>query len=226
MVGSACPYCKRSFSLLLWRHQCDVCQVVVCDDCVPKSNGLRRCPQCVPRRTATEHQQRSSNSEKPSILNEAEEREKRLRAVESRMKAAQQRGKPQEQRPVKPTTAQTTNTNGNINTTLPQAEVTVGVSRSSSANITEKATSSTPTQAQVDENPMLDAVLRRRQQEQSKMTANRNNSAEKTQLLAEILSILNQRGEEEPFGLRAMDETKLQSYLRYIKCREKGTDGI
>ncbi|SCU68814.1 uncharacterized protein TEOVI_000526900 [Trypanosoma equiperdum] len=68
-----------------------------------------------------------------------------------------------------------------------------------------------------EENPVLEAAMRRRQQHMLGVGPNTVNSEEKIRLLTEITTILKQRGEDEPFGLRSMDETKLRVYLRHIR---------
>ncbi|RNF26580.1 uncharacterized protein Tco025E_01350 [Trypanosoma conorhini] len=205
--ASACPLCKRPFGLFLWRHECGYCKKTVCDDCAPKVKDHRQCSACAAR---VKQQQQTQQPRRTSNPASAEgERAARMRAAEERMKAAQQRGRPQSrggQAPVLPVAEPASRMSQ-------QQQCYTGASPSPQADV--------PTRANPAENPVLAAALRRRQQEQFGGNANRGNSAEKMQLLTAILAVLHQRGEDEPFGLRSMDETKLQAYLRYLKSKDK-----
>ncbi|EAN87387.1 hypothetical protein C3747_114g93 [Trypanosoma cruzi] len=209
--ASVCPLCARSFNMLLWKHACDCCRKTVCDDCAPKVNGRRECRACAAK--AKEQQSRQRNPSNPASAEE--ERAARMRAAEERMRAEQQRGRPQSrgvQRPGPPVTA-------------PPKEFSLQQDRDYGTP-SPSPHAGAPTRANAEENPVLAAALRRRQQEQLGMKANWENSSEKTRLLTAILEVLHQRGEEEPFGLRSMDEAKLQAYLRYVKNRDKKSGSV
>lgn len=70
-------------------------------------------------------------------------------------------------------------------------------------------------------NPVLAAALRRQQQSTMGVAGKRGGDSpadvEKQQLLVEICALLKSRNEEEPFGLRAMDATKLRLFLRHLQ---------
>ncbi|KEG10250.1 hypothetical protein DQ04_03981030 [Trypanosoma grayi] len=206
--GSACPLCKRSFGLLLWRHVCGTCKRNFCEACAPKCNGERRCKSC--GSAGTLHKQQQSGA---AIASGDDGRERCVRAAEERMKAAQQRGKPQR----RDAPGAATPPNQREHQQQPEENSPKQTSISGAMQPETAPTQTAQAQTQPGTNPVLEAAMRRRQQEQLGMNANRGNSDEKVLLITEITKVLHQRGEEEPFGLRAMDEAKLRSYLRYIK---------
>ncbi|ESL11650.1 hypothetical protein TRSC58_00595 [Trypanosoma rangeli SC58] len=205
----ACPLCKRHFGAFRWRHTCNHCEKTVCDDCAPKLDGSRQCTACAAK--AKRQQQTQKLRQIPNPVSVEDERATRMRAAEERMKAAMQRGRPQGRDVQNPVLSVETP----IREMPPQKQCDTGASSSTHADV--------PTRANPEENPVLAAALRRREQEQLGGNTNRGNSSEKMRLLTAILAILHQWGEDEPFGLRSMDEMKLQSYLRYLKSKDKSS---
>jgi hypothetical protein len=97
----ACPYCKVSFGLTIWKYHCGWCGSVVCDNCSPKTfhlppvhpESIRVCDKCVTEASnyAAEHQPRGTTGGR--VLgggtergSEEEEREKRAKIIADRMK--------------------------------------------------------------------------------------------------------------------------------------------
>ncbi|RNF03154.1 hypothetical protein TraAM80_06012 [Trypanosoma rangeli] len=208
--ASACPLCKRHFGILRWRHECDHCKKTVCDDCAPKLHDSRQCTACAAK--AKQLRQTQKLQQIPNPVSVGDERATRMRAAEERMKAAMQRGRPQTRDVQHPVLSVETPIRE-----MPQQQQMCDTGTSSSTH------ADVPTRANPEENPVLAAALRRREQEQLGGNTNRGNSSEKMRLLSAIVAVLHQWGEDEPFGLRSMDETKLQSYLCYLKSKDKSS---
>jgi trehalose-6-phosphate synthase len=65
-------------------------------------------------------------------------------------------------------------------------------------------------------NPALQAALKRQQQNHGTVQHSSAEKTERQQLLESISAVLRRKGEDEPFGLRSMDTTKLRLYLNHI----------
>lgn len=241
--ASACPICRRSFGFFLWKHTCSVCKATVCDDCAPVMSSaqreampnpdiLRICTTCAGGHPSGTHQghrlgggtSAAAGGPKPSVSSvdaqSETEREKRARIIEERMKVQQNRGRSSQ-------LAVPSSSPANLyNPGTPQATATPPpppqqqqqMPSVSQARGEAPPTSSASTAFSSSSNPALEAAMRRQQQQGgSKPSTGGNTSAEKVRLLHEIESILQQRGEATPFGLRSSDEAKLRSYLKYLK---------
>lgn len=247
-----CSICRCSMAGLFGTnifsssHTCSICSCTVCTDCAPKfrphndSAPLRICKNCdkagcrvaapdVHKGKANDREAKASISPNPQ---DEEEREKRLKAIESRMQNNQLRGKPISggeaanctHRTASPVPTQSTH-NSPISATTAEATTSpsappVNTEVPASAHGTQNTAPPANARSSSDHvvNPILEAALRRQQQQQQRQ-CNRTHqmSIEKERLLREIDTILNRFKEERPFGLSSSDEKKLTSYLSYIK---------
>ena len=107
-----CLICNLSFSILLWKHHCYQCGAVVCDDCSKKKvyinhkivncNFNTKKPQRICNLCKLEYSKinvkelNSTVLQKSNLAADSElEREKRVKALQSRMLKEQTRGIPQ-----------------------------------------------------------------------------------------------------------------------------------
>ncbi|KAG5488650.1 hypothetical protein JIQ42_00262 [Leishmania sp. Namibia] len=234
-----CAECERSFGMTLWRHTCDVCRRIVCDDCAPRSTEsvdatgattkLRVCKTC-----GTNGRRLCSAIDGNAVIDSAQstgiaradpnseaERERRARLIEERNKLQRSRGCPQ----------RADSESGSRVAFASERPVLLAPAVSSAAPASSRASVSSPAAPPPPHssgspeglvNPALEAAMRRQQQQQARGSAaaslpGARMSSEKTRLLCEIEMLLAKHGEDPPFGLRASNEAKLRGYLQFLK---------
>lgn len=239
--ASHCPLCKREFGIFLHRYTCGRCEGTFCDDCTPNKyvvsaeagaeSVCKTCEQALIARgvtqdggrrldghvaTSTGSSTASGGTSRPAPDDESE-REKRARIAEERVRA----------------TARTTTSSQQPKRSEANALAPVRCPPAAASPPAEVATedrtqnpvvtsSTAPSSAPLDRpdqpvNPVLAAALRRQEQQLRPGSNMPANDPEKQRLLNEIVHLLKMRREDEPFGLRAMDATKLRMYLQHLK---------
>ena len=234
-----CPKCRREFGFTLWKYNCHICGLVVCDDCAPNKYVIpggsedpeKVCKDCEKKKgneglkTSDGGRKLGGGEAPPPVTSEDAERERRAKLAEERMKNSSRRGIPTSTSSQPPRGAASSSSSAapqshdiaRANSDFPAHDMEkVKQQEKPSAPVT---TSDPPTAAGGgSSNPVLDAALRR--QQSSQLAGGPRVDPEKQLLLAEIHQVLVSRGEEEPFGLRSMEPTKLRLYLNHLTSKK------
>ncbi|CCW66925.1 unnamed protein product [Phytomonas sp. Hart1] len=203
---SKCPLCVRSFGLILWKHTCQICKRTVCDDCAPKMSQtdnhgkkIRVCSECYDSMNISKFTSKYTSKSSNSATFEGNHKnnsvhEKQAEAVGEKNHSTHV-GK------------------SNSNSTLAAS------GHPSKSSINYLGTITSPRSECNVNNPVLEAALRR--QKGNSLNNERKIGDEKMNLIYEIETLCESKGETAPFGLRASDEVKLRSYLKYLKGKYK-----
>ncbi|CUG93391.1 Hypothetical protein, putative [Bodo saltans] len=213
-----CPICKLEFGIFRHRYPCAVCQGSFCDDCTPNkyvvppnTSAESVCTRCEANLSSKIKTKDGGHRLGNGGANQGnpDEREERARAAE--LRAQKQRGgtthsKPPARGAVEPSQPNRAEKESND---LEAQGVPSGGRVLGGASESEQPM-----------NPVLAAALKREQQAK-RPDASPQMDPERKKLLAEIQAVLRQREEEEPFGLRALDATKMRIFLRDLTARGK-----
>jgi hypothetical protein len=197
------------------------------------SSGRRLGDATIAGKSASASPTGAEAAPRPDPNSEAE-RERRAAIIEARNKSQQSRGRPQgwqaatgtRATPVPPVSSSSSNSALPVQTSN-VTTVTAAASSSTPPNTTAASlpSSTAANSASRPSNPALEAALRRQERQQrarggaAAAAQTASMSPEKTRLLREIEGLMAKHSEEPPFGLRASNETKLKSYLQYLKTK-------
>lgn len=227
---SNCPLCKKEFGLFRHRYTCAVCQGTFCDDCTPNKYVVPPAAEAESVCTGCEANLASNvktkdgghklgtgtgTSSGAGHRTAGDEREERARAAEQR--ALKQKGGGATAAP-KPT-ARSATTSSEIREVDNKPSVPPQQSLQSSGRTAGGDGAVSSDQPPV--NAVLAAALKREQQGKRPQPSGPQMDPERRKILEEIQAILRQRDEDEPFGLRAMDATKMRIYLKDLTARKK-----
>jgi hypothetical protein len=213
-----CPLCKKEFGIFRHRYTCAMCQASFCDDCTPHKyvvppntsaeSVCTRCEASLPSNVKTKDGGHRLGTSNASHGNPDDERETRARAAE--LRAQKQRGTASNAKPAPRVVVPPSSDRAE------EEPIRAGAYPAPSEGRTLGGASAS------DEpiNPVLAAALKREQQGK-RPDGGPQMDPERKRLLSEIQAVLRQREEEEPFGLRALDATKLRMYLRDLTARGK-----
>ena len=233
-----CPLCKKDFGVFLWKYNCHCCGMVHCDDCCSNSYKLpprwrepvRVCKDCDTKRTSsttsdsvsspavaviarqpsetlasntsiTEDGKRTNPALEAALRRQQSKNTKSVRPAPVAAKSQQQ---PAHQQPAQQQPAQQ-------QPALQQPAPSKVVVKSSDE---ELVLGSDLSPVEVS-NRALEAALRRQQSTQ--LVTSSSGDSEKMQLLLTIQKLLQKKKQDEPFGLRSMDSTKLRMYLNHLQ---------
>lgn len=228
---SKCPLCKQSFGITLWKYHCAHCGKVVCDDCAPEkyvdlslfgdSAEHRMCRICVAQaKPATVDGGRTLGGQggRSDNPHDAEERERRANLFAQKMKpqSAPRKGFAPSA-PLSSNKPQNSDSTNNNNNKVQEPTA----SSSPAAPNNEGAARPVPQGSNPEANPVLAAALRRQEAAKAGTVRPNQMDPERQKILSEIQAILKKREEDEPFGLRSMDATKMRMFLRHLQEKEK-----
>ncbi|CCW60107.1 unnamed protein product [Phytomonas sp. EM1] len=222
--ASKCPICAHTFSLILWKHTCQECKRTVCDNCAPKkvqpggySKKRRVCSECLDYTNAL----RAANSYSSKGVNDAVARNRRNDEQRERRAVRVGEGMHAMQIDDYHANSMAVSTLKDLPGKAQNREAAAEHSPKGSMNYL--GTMEAHTTERKISNPVLEAALRRQNNNSHSNDADIAN--DKVRLINEIEMLCKSKGETTPFGLRASDEAKLRSYLKYLKEKYKARIG-